>query len=74
MTQPISIRLPEELVTRLKVVSKATDRKPAYFIQKALEKYLEDDFDYQVAIDRLLDKNDEILGFDETKKELGIKM
>ncbi len=72
MSQSISARIPDSLAEKLRVAAKATERKPSYFIQKALERYFEDEFDYQLARDRLLDKTDRIMSLEETKQELGI--
>ena len=53
MSVAISIRLPDELAEHLKGIAKETDRPRSYIIQKAIEVYLEDYSDLQVALDRL---------------------
>ena len=57
MSVAISIRLPDELADHLKGIAKETDRPRSYIIQKAIEVYLEDYSDLQVALDRLRDKS-----------------
>jgi RHH-type rel operon transcriptional repressor/antitoxin RelB len=61
MSTAISIRLPEDLAKQLDNIAKETERPRSFIIRKALESYLEDYADIQVAIDRLHDKADPII-------------
>jgi RHH-type rel operon transcriptional repressor/antitoxin RelB len=72
MSIAISIRLPDELAEQLKGVAKETDRPKSYIIQKALESYLEDIADLQIALDRLRDKSDSLVTSAEMRKSLGL--
>ena len=72
MSIAISIRLPDELAEQLKGVAKETDRPRSYIIQKALESYLEDIADLQIALDRLRDKSDPLVTSPEMRKSLGL--
>ena len=72
MSVAISIRLPDELVEQLKGVAKETDRPRSYIIQKAIESYLEDIADLQIAMDRLRDKSDPLVTSAEMRKSLGL--
>jgi RHH-type rel operon transcriptional repressor/antitoxin RelB len=72
MSTPISIRIPEELAKRLDGIVKETDRPRSYIIQKALESYLEEYADLQIALDRLHDKTDEVISDKELRKSLGL--
>ena len=72
MLKSISARLPEELAHRLDDVARETDRPRSYIIQKALEYYLEEMADIQVALDRLYDKSDPAVSGKELRKALGI--
>ena len=72
MSIAISIRLPDELAEQLKGVAKETDRPRSYIIQKALESYLEDIADLQIALDRLRDKSDSLVTSAEMRKSLGL--
>jgi RHH-type rel operon transcriptional repressor/antitoxin RelB len=72
MSVAISIRLPDELADHLKGIAKETDRPRSYIIQKAIEVYLEDYSDLQVALDRLRDKSDTVITSKELRKSLGL--
>jgi RHH-type transcriptional regulator, rel operon repressor / antitoxin RelB len=72
MTTAISVRLPKDLADRLDGVAKETERPRSYIIQKALESYIDDYADLQVALDRLHDKTDPVVSGKELRKSLGI--
>ena len=72
MSRAISIRIPDELAEQLEGVAKETDRPRSYIIQKALESYLEDFADLQIALDRLRDKSDPLVTSAEMRKSLGL--
>ncbi len=72
MVKPVSIRLPEDLTRRLSRVADVVERPRSYLIRKAVEVYLDEYADYQVALDRLRDKDDKILTAKEMKKRLGL--
>jgi predicted DNA-binding protein len=61
MSVPMSIRLPESTAKALDAVASATDRPKTYVVLKALEAYLADYADYQIALDRLRDKDDPVV-------------
>ena len=71
MSTPISIRLADATARALDDLAKATDRPRTYFIEKALESYLAEHADYQVALDRLRDKDDPIVSSAELRKRIG---
>lgn len=72
MSKAISIRIPDDLADQLEEVAKETDRPRSYIIQKALESYLEDIADLQIALERLRDKSDPIVTSAEMRKSLGL--
>lgn len=72
MSKPVSIRLPDELAEQLDGIAKETERPRSYIIQKALESYIEDYADLQIALDRLHDKTDPIISSKELKKSLAL--
>lgn len=72
MSTAISIRLPESLADQLDSIAKETDRPRSYIIQKALESYIEDYADLQVALDRLHDKADQAISSKELRKTIGL--
>ena len=61
MNTAISVRLPKQLAERLDGVAKETERSRSYIIQKALESYIEDYADLQIALDRLHDRTDPVI-------------
>ena len=69
----ISVRLPGGLAKTLDEVARATDRPRTYFILRALETYLAEYADYQVALDRLRDPQDPIISAAELRRRLGRK-
>jgi len=72
MSIAISIRIPEHLAKQLDSVAEETERPRSFVLQKALEAYLEEYADLQVAIDRLRDKADTIITSAEMRKSLGL--
>jgi RHH-type rel operon transcriptional repressor/antitoxin RelB len=72
MNTAISVRLPKELSDQLDSIAKETERPRSYIIQKALESYIDDYADLQVALDRLQDKTDPIVTSKELRKPLGL--
>jgi RHH-type transcriptional regulator, rel operon repressor / antitoxin RelB len=72
MSVSVSIRIPDQLSKRLDTIAEETERPRSFVIQKALEAYLEDYADLQVAIDRLRDNADTIITSNEMKKSLGL--
>ena len=72
MSTSVSLRLPDELAEKLNDIAKETERTKSFIIQKAIESYLEDIADLQVALDRLQDKTDKVISSDEMKRALGI--
>jgi RHH-type rel operon transcriptional repressor/antitoxin RelB len=72
MSKAISIRVPDELADQLEGVAKETDRSRSYIILKAIESYLEEVADLQIALERLRDKSDPIISSAEMRKSLGL--
>jgi RHH-type rel operon transcriptional repressor/antitoxin RelB len=72
MSTVISVRLPKTLAEQLDHIAKETERPRSYIIQKALESYMEDYADLQVALDRLHDKTDQVISGKELSKSLGL--
>jgi len=72
MNTAISIRLPKVLADKIDNIAKETERPRSFIIQKALESYIEDYADLQVALDRLHNKTDPIISGKELRKSLGL--
>ena len=72
MTTAISVRLPAELAERLDGIARETERSRSYILQKAVESYLEEYADLQIALDRLRDATDPVISGKELRKKLGL--
>jgi RHH-type rel operon transcriptional repressor/antitoxin RelB len=72
MSTSVSVRISNDLVKRLDDLAKETERSRSFLIQKALEAYLEELADFQIALDRLRDATDPIISIDEMRKELDV--
>ena len=70
MTISVSLRLSEEIVDQLNDIANSIDRSKSFLIKKAIEQYLEEYADYQIALDRLNDKDDQIISSKEMRKLL----
>ncbi len=70
MSTALSVRVPDELASKLSEIAKETERPKSFHIQKALEAYLTDLADLQVAYDRLHDTTDPVISVEEMRKEL----
>jgi|DewCreStandDraft_4_1066084.scaffolds.fasta_scaffold238870_2 RHH-type rel operon transcriptional repressor/antitoxin RelB len=68
----ITLRLDEKADRKLQRLAKETERPKSYFIKKALELYLEECEDYQIALARRADRDDEILSLAQMRKALGV--
>lgn len=73
MPVSVSVRLPDKTAQALDDLASATERPRTYLIVKALEAYLADHADYQVALDRLMDKDDPVISSGELRRRLGRK-
>ncbi|MBN1542446.1 ribbon-helix-helix protein, CopG family [candidate division KSB1 bacterium] len=72
MSVTLSLRVPEELAAELDRIAKETERSKSFHVQKAIESYLKEQADLQIALDRLHDSSDESLSMDEMRKNLGL--
>ncbi len=71
MSISVSLRLPDKTAKALESLAKTLDRSKSYLIQKALDTWLAEQADHQIALDRLRDKRDSILSSQELRKCLG---
>ena len=70
MSKAISIRIPDDLASKLSDIAEETERPKSFHVQKALETYLAEMADLQVALDRLHDMSDAVVTADDMRKEL----
>ncbi len=68
----LTLRLDDQTDRRLQRLAKESERPKSYFIKKALELYLQEYEDYQIALERRADKDDEILNLAQVRKALGL--
>lgn len=69
MSATISVRMPDELLRELDSVTKTTERSRSFHIRKALEIYLGEQSDLQIALDRLRDSSDPVISINEMRDE-----
>ena len=67
-----SVRLPDPLAERLETLAKVTRRSKSSFIIEALELYLEEREDLEVALDRFRDPQADWVDHDEVRRELDL--
>ena len=67
----VSVRLPDETAKALEELAHTTERSKTSLILKALEAYLADYAEYQIALDRLRDKDDPVISAADLRKRLG---
>lgn len=71
-TSTISLRLPDHLADELENIAKETERSKSFHIQKAIEFYLQERADLQIALDRMNDASDSIVSRQDMRKRLGL--
>jgi len=67
-----TVRLPGELAERLDRVVKATKRSKSSFIVDALERYLDECEDLELALSRFRDPDAEWVEHEDVRRELGL--
>jgi predicted DNA-binding protein len=72
MTTSITVRVPDNLVDQLDELAVSLERSRAYLVKKAMEMYLSEYAEYLIALERLRDKDDDIISSQEMKNLLGI--
>ena len=72
MAHTISLRLQEKTFKKLDKLCQELDRTKSYILKKALDQYINNYADYQIALDRLRDKDDEIISAEDMRKKLGL--
>ncbi len=72
MSTAMSIRLPDIIAKELSHIAEETERSRSFHVQKALESYIDDFADVQIALDRLRDQKDPVVASREMRKSLGL--
>lgn len=70
MSQVISIRVTDDIANELENIAVETERAKAFHVNKAIEAYIQNYADLQIALDRLHNQNDEIISSKEMKEML----
>jgi predicted DNA-binding protein len=68
-----TVRLPDEIATRLDTLAKGTKRSKSSFIVEALQLYLDEREDLETALARVREPQAEYLDHDEVKRTLGLE-
>jgi RHH-type transcriptional regulator, rel operon repressor / antitoxin RelB len=72
MSTAISVRIRDELAAKLSEISKETERPKSFHVQKAIESYLAEQADLQIALDRLHDSSDSIIDLETMRKHIDV--
>ena len=72
MSTAMSIRLPNTIAKELNHIAEETERPRSFHVQKALESYIEDFADVQIALDRLRDQKDPVVSSRGMRKSLDL--
>ena len=72
MSTAVSIRLPNIIAKELNHIAEETERPRSFHVQKALESYIDDFADVQIALDRLRDPTDQVVSSREMRQSLGL--
>ena len=70
MSITISLRLDEEIVNQLEDIAKITDRSRSRLIREAIEQYVAEYTDYEIALERLHDVHDEVISTEQMRELL----
>ena len=72
MASSMSLRLPSRLAQELGKLAEAVERPKSYLVRKAVETYLAEHADYQLALERLHDREDAVVSGHQLRKTLGL--
>ncbi len=70
MKKNISLSFDEELIKKIDDICRVSERTKSWFVEKAVENYLEEINDVEVALKRSQDLDSEFITEDELKKNL----
>lgn len=72
MSTAISVRIRDDLASKLSEISEETERSKSFHVQKAIEAYLSEIADLQIALDRLHDPSDTTISLENMRKNVGL--
>ena len=70
MTRVISVRLNEDVLEKVEIISRRLKRSKNWVVGEVLKNYLEEMYDVEEAKRILLDETDELIDHEQAKKEL----
>lgn len=68
----LGVRLDAETEARLDKLAKATGRSKSHYAKEAIKEFLDEREDYLIAISRLENDSDALIGADEVWRRLGL--
>jgi len=72
MSTAISVRVPDKLANAISKIAEETQRSQSFHIRRAIQWYVGEFADVQIALDRLRDRRDPVLSSRELRKFLGL--
>jgi len=74
METTLTFKAPAAIAQKLGALAQRLERPKSYIIRKALEQYLEEDEDYQIAMQRMEeDKLSKRIPFEQIKRKYGLE-
>ncbi len=70
MKKNISLSFDEELIKKIDKICSVNERTKSWFVEKAVENYLEEINDVEIALKRSMDSDSKFITEDELKKNL----
>lgn len=68
----LGVRLDPDTEARLARLAKATGRSKSHYAKEAIKEFLDEREDYLIALSRLEDESDAVIGADEVWRRLGL--
>jgi len=72
MSTAISVSIRDDLAAKLSEIAKETEKPKSFRIQKAIEVYLAEQADLQIALDRLHDRSDPVVSIETMREDLEV--
>ena len=70
MKKNISLSLDEDLIRKIEEICRVSERTKSWFVKKAVNNYIEDIEDVEIAFKRYFDSDSEFITESELKKQL----
>ncbi len=67
-----AIKIKEKIAKKIYKLSKETNKDSSYHINRALENYVQEHEELQIAMERLKDKSDAVISPKQLRKSLGL--